>query len=92
MASEFFRALIGPDIVAVYGFGPDALWVIFTFIMAVGIAIFMQQRVDNKDAGIFTFLAFLIVGVFLGMVDFLVVSIPLVLTGFIYWGTRGKGT
>ncbi len=92
MASEFFRSFIGDDITAIYGLTPDAMWVLITFVMAVGIAIFLQQRIGGKDIGVFGFLAMLFVGAFIGMVDFLVIAIPLVFTMMIYWGTRGRGT
>ncbi len=91
MASEFFRALIGEDITAIFGLSPDAMWVLIALLLSISLGINVAVLTKNNHLGTGFILLAILFTTFLGMIDFVVIIVPLIIgTGLFLW-FRFKG-
>ncbi len=88
MVSDFFLN-VSSRLTDTYGFSAEQGITLLMVFFAVGIAVYFAKSLQNRDIGVVLFFFVLILGVFMQIISFLVVVLPLILTALFYF-YKGK--
>lgn len=89
MPSEFWTN-VTDGLVSTYGISSEALLIIFAIMFATGLSSYFAIRLDRKEIFPFVFFLSLTVFVFFGIIDWIIIILPLLFIGvLVFLSKRG---